>query len=246
MKEVKKVYKNFVFDLYGTLADIHTDEGYPKLWQKVVEKYVENGALYSVKEFRKYYFQYLEDEKADILKRHPDFTDLEVQIQKVFRRLFETKGVYPKEDLILEVALLFRRESRDYIKLYDGALELLTELKKRGKVYLLSNAQHYFTWDELDILGIRDIFDGILISSDYECCKPDIHFFQAIIKKYSLDPNETIMVGNDPNSDIKGAIAVGFDTLYIHTNISPPINYNTGCTYFIPDGDTLKYKDYLL
>ena len=28
-------YDNYVFDLYGTLVDIHTEEDFPKLWESL-------------------------------------------------------------------------------------------------------------------------------------------------------------------------------------------------------------------
>lgn len=28
-------YDNYVFDLYGTLVDIHTEEDFPNLWEKL-------------------------------------------------------------------------------------------------------------------------------------------------------------------------------------------------------------------
>ena len=30
-----KEYQNYLFDLYGTLVDIHTDENDPRLWQRM-------------------------------------------------------------------------------------------------------------------------------------------------------------------------------------------------------------------
>ena len=240
------MYKNYVFDLYGTLADIHTDEYNPSLWEKTAGFYRKNGANYSGRELNERYCALVEEEKQNVHKAHPQFTYIDIKIEKVFRALYEEKGVEPDDDTVVETGLFFRRTSRDYIKLYDGIDQLLSDLRKRGKVYLLTNAQRSFTWDELDVLGIRDAFDGIIISSDEECCKPDICFFRTLISRYSLDPKETIMVGNDPNTDIGGGKAAGFDTLYIHSNISPEIDNNTGCTYFIPDGNTLKMRDYLL
>ena len=240
------MYDNYVFDLYGTLADIHTDEFKDELWQVSSAFYCENGAEYSPEEFHSRYDELVECEKADVHKRHPEFEHIDIRIEKVFRKLFEEKGVSPSDQLIDEAGLLFRRTSRDYIRLYDGIMDLLQSLKKYGKVYLLTNAQRSFTWDELGILGIRDIFDGIIISSDEECCKPDIHFYKALIKRFGLDPAKTVMVGNDPVTDIGGGKNAGFDTLYIHTNISPAINLNTGCTYFIANGDTTRMKDHLI
>lgn len=240
------MYDNYVFDLYGTLADIHTDEWQPELWEKTAALYTENGAKFTADELRKCYFDLINEENEKVQRSHPDYKYIDIKIENVFRKLYESKNVVPDDEMIENTALFFRRGSREYIRLYDGIAELLNELKKCGKVYLLTNAQRSFTWDELGELGIRNIFDGIIISSDEECCKPDVHFYQAIIDRYNLDPKKTIMVGNDPDTDVRGGLSVGFDTLYIHTNISPTFDESTGSTYVIPDGNTLKMKDYLI
>ncbi len=241
------MYKNYLFDLYGTLADIHTDEWNMSLWESMAKYYTKNGAEYTAEELNKAYDKFVNSEKEVISAKHPEYKYIDIKIEKVFTRLYEDKGVKCSEGLALETATEFRTASREYIKLYDGIEDLLDSLKKAGaNIYLLTNAQRAFTWDELGILGIRDKFDGIVISSDEECCKPDSAFFNVMLNRYSLDPKETIMVGNDPTADILGAVGVGLDSLYIHTNISPELKEEPKSTYYIPDGDTLKMKDYLL
>ena len=54
------------------------------------------------------------------------------------------------------------------------------------------------------------------------------------------------MVGNDPDADIRGAKRVGLSALYIHTNLSPEFDENSNADFIIPNGDTLKMRDYLL
>lgn len=241
------MYKNYLFDLYGTLADIHTDEYSDAFWGAMAEYYSLNGAAYTASELIWSYGKYICDEKSVVEKKHPAYKYIDIKIEKIFARLYSEKGVKADEKLVLETAKKFRESSREYIKLYDGINELLDDLKKSGKnIYLLTNAQRCFTWDELEILGIRDKFDGIVISSDEECCKPDSAFFKIMLNRYDLDPKETIMVGNDPNADIMGAVGVNIDSLYIHTNISPKTGKKPQCTYYIPDGDTTKMRDYLL
>ena len=42
-------YKNYIFDLYGTLVDINTDEWSAQLWKKMAILYGYYGAAYTYK-----------------------------------------------------------------------------------------------------------------------------------------------------------------------------------------------------
>ena len=54
---------------------------------------------------------------------------------------------------------------------------MLLAIRAAGKrVWLLSNAQRVFTGPELQKLGIDDCFNGIYISSDYDCKKQILDF----------------------------------------------------------------------
>ena len=142
----------------------------------------------------------------------------------------------------------FRKASTQFIELYDGVIDLLESLKKAGKnIYLLSNAQRCFTYPEMCELGIVDYFDGILISSDCSCSKPQPQFFERLLKRYHLKKDESIMIGNDCISDMLGAKKAGIDSLYIHQEISTPLEgKKLYCNYKIMDGDVTKIKSYLL
>ena len=46
------MYDNYVFDLYGTLVDIHTEENDAKVWEKLSLFYGFYGALYDPQELQ--------------------------------------------------------------------------------------------------------------------------------------------------------------------------------------------------
>ena len=120
-------------------------------------------------------------------------------------------------------AQLFRISSLDYVNLYPGVLDALAALRAKGcRLWLLSNAQRVFTEYELRYLGLGEQLDGIYISSDYLCRKPDVRFFHALIEEQKLDKANCLMIGNDLHTDIGGARAAGLATLYLHTNLTPP------------------------
>lgn len=54
------------------------------------------------------------------------------------------------------------------------------------------------------------------------------------------------MVGNDVDTDIRGAAAVGMKTFYIHTAISPQLTGKTGAAYELLEEDWHKAAEFLL
>lgn len=216
-------YQNCIFDLYGTLVDIHTEEHSPRLWAYMAGYYSHRGALWRPDELRRAYFRQVGaleggmSSGGDTHEAHP-----EIQIEQVFQRLYQEKGVDADLELATRTGLAFRKQSTEYLRLYGGAAELLRGLRAAGRgVWLLSNAQGIFTRQELERLGLDSLFDGIYLSSDYGCKKPDPRFFHILLQERAIPPESAVMVGNDGACDIRGAQAVGLSTVYIRSNISP-------------------------
>lgn len=236
------MYQNYIFDLYGTLADTHTNENKHYLWNKLSAFFSAYGAIYKPLELKKAYFRLVKEEEAK-----QTIPNAEIKLDGVFEQLFSDKGITPDRHLIEAVGNIMRILSRDYICLYDGVMEFLLDLKKKGKgIYLLSNAQRLFTENELKVLEIYDLFDGIYISSDKGVKKPSPKFMEMLLEEYHLDKSKSIMIGNDCSSDIAVANACGMDSLFIHANISPPLPKEIPATYAILDGDFRKVAPLIL
>lgn len=180
-----KDYTNYIFDLYGTLVDIHTEENDPVVWEKLALFYGYYDAIYTAEELKARYEALVAGEeslmkarskkKDDAHESHP-----EVSIEFIFQKLFEEKGVDADLTLAVHAGQFFRILTTEYVRLYDGVQELLGALKKAGKnVYLLSNAQRIFTEYEMHTLGIAQYFDDIFISSTCGVKKPDSRFFNS-------------------------------------------------------------------
>jgi len=249
------MYRNYIFDLYGTLADIRTDEENPWLWEKMSEIYRALGAGYGPWELketfrnmeslaRKFQTAHMEEgqgQECCFRNNNSLETYVETDLTKVFSGLYQKKGVFCDDAMAKMTAVIFRTLSRKYLRLYDGVEELLGELRRRGKgVYLLSNAQSDFTRPEMEMLGIGHYFDGIFISSEQGYKKPSPVFFGRLLEQYGLEPSESIMIGNDEEADIAGAKGMGMAALYIHTGISPVPRGRSAADYCVMDGDFRK------
>ncbi len=219
------MYRNYIFDLYGTLVDIHTDEYKDELWQALCPLLAEDGVSYQPEELRRAYHEEVRRQEALLRKALRDTGhtgEPELEIGSVFRRLVSAKGVCLDGQEIAALARTFRILSTEKLRLFDGAEALLRRLKADGKgVYLLSNAQRLFTGPELSSLGLNGYFDGILLSSDAGVKKPDPRFYQMLLRQYRLRAEDCLMTGNDDLADCHGAAAVGMDSCYICTEQSP-------------------------
>ena len=218
------MYDTCIFDLYGTLVDICTDEKKPELWERLALFYAFYGAEYTPDELHQGYdclTAEMSAGKAGIRKdAHEAYP--EIRIEDVFMALFRKKGIDADEVLSRHAGQFFRILSMEHLKLYNGTKEMLSALRDGGKkVYLLSNAQKIFTEYEMNALGITPYFDGIFISSEHECKKPDVRFFEKLIHTYGIERDRAVMVGNDGVCDIEGAKNAGLATLYVRTEISP-------------------------
>ncbi len=213
-------YTDLVFDLYGTLVDIHTEEN-DLVWEKTAIYFGFYGARYSGPELKAAFEAALRKREAKAGQSYECFPD--IPFEEVMAELFREKGVTVNADALgVNAAQLFRISSLDYIRLYPGALEALAKLRKAGyRLWLLSNAQAIFTAYELRLLGLGDQLDGIYLSSNYQCRKPDLRFYRALISDRKLDVSKTLMIGNDRQTDIAGAKAAGMATLYMHTDLTP-------------------------
>lgn len=221
-------YDNYVFDLYGTLVDIRTVEDAAQVWEKLALFYGYYGAIYEAEELQREYGAIIKAEEAKLkmtLESDPHYAheaSPEIEIQDVFALLYRRKNVEPEASLVLHTAQLFRVLTTEYVRLYEGTIEMLQYLKKeKKKIYLLSNAQYAFTAYELKTLEIFPYFDDILISSEYQTKKPDARFFDLLIQRHHLDVDKSIYVGNDSRNDVLGAQGVGMHTYYVQSNISP-------------------------
>lgn len=228
------MYRNYIFDLYGTLIDIRTDEWSKDVWDEFAGWLSKRGMKYTGREVQKLY-----KAEASLLEAVPSsYTHKEIDILPVFDKICRNKKPSVTEDEVWEAGENFRKITTRMIQLYPNTLSVLEGLKKAGKkIYLLSNAQRVFTWRELDKMGLIPYFDDIFISSDNGCKKPDKVFYNNLIKKHKLNISESVMIGNDSTSDIAGAKAVGMDAFYVRTDISPENDPVPDCKYVFEDGD---------
>lgn len=96
-------------------------------------------------------------------------------------------------------------------------LRALAELRKHYKIYMLSNTNPIMfdskikTEFEKDGHRREDYFDGICVSYEELCAKPDIRIFENAVRKFGINPEETIFF-DDSQANLDSARKLGFKT----------------------------------
>ncbi len=223
-----KHYHNYIFDLYGTLVDIWTDENDHVLWQRMAELYSCYGADYTADALRVSYRR-IADEEQELLRAANGAQYPEIRLENVFLRLWKEAPVKHRAELgfrtkreqalwLAMIANTFRVLSTRRFRLYPRVRDVLTAIRAQGHpLYLLSNAQRVFTAPELERAGLTDYFDAVYLSSDHGMAKPEAAFLQKLLDEQRLDPADCVLVGNDWRSDMTVAAKCGVDGIFLNT-----------------------------
>ena len=122
------MYHNFIFDLYGTLVDIHTNENKTSLWKRLALFYSFQGASYTGRELRNRYRQ-LETAASKVPS---SYTCPEICAADIFRTLYVEKGIQPTEALLTATGQFFRIESLNILQCYPATIGTLQQLHAKG------------------------------------------------------------------------------------------------------------------
>ena len=68
----------------------------------------------------------------------------------------------------------------------------------------------------MEELGLTPHFEDVFISSEHHIRKPEVRFMEELLEKHGLDPKETVMVGNDMDSDIMMAARCGVNGFLVN------------------------------
>lgn len=198
--------KAVIFDLDHTLFDRHaTLRAIAPLFRKhfdvnsgITDDYIAEKWIYAddryVYDGWRYIFEYLKEN--GIFKTAPSFDDYRSFVFLTFA----------------EIAVKF-----------DFTYPMLMSLKRDGlKVALITNGRHELQYKKLSLIGLRYVFDEIIVSGDVMIEKPDRDIFLMMCEKLGVQPSECVYVGDNPFNDIGGAKGAGMYTFHIKTVYSNP------------------------
>jgi putative hydrolase of the HAD superfamily len=111
--------------------------------------------------------------------------------------------------------------SHDYLKLAPRGTALLkdckstlTYLQTKYQLHLITNGFAETQHIKLDTCGLRPFFKAIVISDEHQCLKPEPEIFRIAEELAGAETSDCVMIGDNLDSDINGAINAGWEAVY--------------------------------
>lgn len=121
----------------------------------------------------------------------------------------------------VEMNTLYLREMPKQKVLNEGVPEILTYLKiKRYHLNIITNGFKEVQREKIETSGLKPFFDKIFISEEIKSPKPEREIFEYSIKSSNAKKINSIMVGDDWEIDVLGAVNCGIDAIHYQSNSS--------------------------
>ncbi|MEK6914827.1 MAG: uridine diphosphate-N-acetylglucosamine-binding protein YvcK [Nanoarchaeota archaeon] len=184
--------KAIIFDLDNTLYD--NEFLTESVLDKVVSLMIEKGMKCNIEEG---------------INRFKEIINLNPNSNKI-KELAESFGCYD-ENIINAGNDIYRNPDFEELVIYSDTKEVLEKLKGNYKLILISQGNFESQNKRIDILGIRDYFDEILLSN-HGMKKEN---FEKILNKSGFKPNQILVVGDRIDNEIKIGNELGMKTCRI-------------------------------
>lgn len=138
-------------------------------------------------------------------------------VERFRRPLSLGVGLEVTEPLCLEMSDAFLDFCSSKPGVIEGAHELIDYLRSRGyRMHMTSNGFHEVQYKKLAACGLRDYFDTIILSEDAGVNKPSPQYFDYALKVSGADRQTTLMIGDNLNTDVIGALNAGNNAMLVN------------------------------
>lgn len=213
-------YKHLFFDLDHTLWDF--DANAKETLAEVYSFFELNNRINAT--FEDFYPTYLfHNEELWNRYHHGLITAEELKWKRMWRTMLDFK--IADEALARDLSGKFLEILPTKKLLFPHTIEILNYLtEKKYSLHLITNGFEKTQWNKINNSGLTGYFKEVITSEGSNSIKPKKEIFDFAMQKAKASLAESIMIGDNLDADIQGAINAGMDTVFVnHINVVPTI-----------------------
>ncbi|MDP3558211.1 MAG: YjjG family noncanonical pyrimidine nucleotidase [Bacteroidota bacterium] len=116
------------------------------------------------------------------------------------------------ENIIITEHYLNRAPKGKHLK--EGCIETLNYLKQNYHLHIITNGFKEIQSIKIESCGLKDYFKNIIISEEHQLSKPEEKIFRLAEDFASAKKEECVMIGDNFESDVEGALNAGWKAIY--------------------------------
>ena len=189
-------------------------------------------------EFERHHAHYLEEMHLEVLAGRATLDDAR---RERFRRVFAVLGLRLDPADVHRAAAAYRDGYAGAREAMDGAIDLLTTLRGRASIGVVTNNLLDEQRSKLSVCGLAPFVDELIASEDVGVSKPDPEIFQIALRRLRVGASEAVMVGDAWENDIAGAAAAGIRAVWFnrHGLAQPPTPANVASIVSLTPADAV-------
>ena len=129
---------------------------------------------------------------------------------------FDALNYVISEENILEIANDYIEFLTDNNYLFDGAIEVLEYLKPKYKLHIITNGFAHVQEKKINNASLGGYFSTITNSELAGVKKPNSIIFDYALKLANTSKETSIMIGDDFEADVNGALNAGIDAIFFN------------------------------
>jgi len=163
-------------------------------------------------------------------------------IERFRRPLNVGVGLEVTEQLCLDIGDKFLDFCSTKPGVVEGAHELMDYLRRRDyRMHMTSNGFHEVQYKKLAACGLKDYFDTVILSEDAGANKPSKQFFDYAFQLSGASPATTLMIGDNLQTDILGALSAGLDAMLFNRWDVEPTDIPQAPTYVVSSLNEIRH-----
>ena len=217
---MKKGINHLFFDLDDTLWDFETNSDLV-LRQIYSEFGLEKklGVVYS-----DFISQY-KVTKAELWQKYSKRSITKEELRNLrFETVFQKFG-YSNYNENLDVTHQYLTRAPHGKALKEGCLEVLDFLSKKYQLHIITNGFKEIQHIKLNGSELKPYFKNIIISEEHGLSKPHPEIFRLAEKMALAESHECLMIGDNHETDVMGAIQSGWKAIHYHPVKHPDVQY---------------------
>lgn len=131
---------------------------------------------------------------------------------------FDALNITVSDGLISTLSEEYINKLPNHNHLFEGTIDLLNYLKGKYVLHVITNGFKEVQNLKMQKSGIQEYFDVIITSESVGVKKPNPKVFEFALQEAKALPEESIMIGDNYEADIMGALQCGM--LAIHCNFT--------------------------